>query len=194
MVKKNPAYKIIFEGPELAGKSYLMSQVYAYLEPRYNTGGRLLDGCHWLNCDVGVYGGPYGSAAVEKYVEIMELLSERNVMLEKLHISQAVYQKLYQNADYGYEDIEDRLVALGAKLVMTTFDEDESLLKKRIDDRLKLYPHYAKILQKPEDYIRQQHLQLEHAQRSRLPVLIVNSSVLPNEPLVKKIIKFIEEK
>ena len=33
---KNPKHNIIFEGAELTGKSYLMSQVYNYLEPKYN--------------------------------------------------------------------------------------------------------------------------------------------------------------
>ena len=53
---KNPKHNIIFEGPELVGKSYLMSQIYDYLEPKYNSGGKIMDGCHWFNCDVGIFG------------------------------------------------------------------------------------------------------------------------------------------
>ena len=40
------AHHIIFEGAELAGKSWLMSQVYDQLEPKYNQQNHILDDCH----------------------------------------------------------------------------------------------------------------------------------------------------
>ena len=49
-------HHLIFEGAELSGKSWLISQVYNYLEPKYNQSDFILDGCNWFNCDVGIYG------------------------------------------------------------------------------------------------------------------------------------------
>ena len=74
-------HKIIFEGAELSGKSYLMSQVYNYLEPKYNTNNKILNGCHWFNCDVGLYGTKYGKIVVEKYIELIEYLEEANIII-----------------------------------------------------------------------------------------------------------------
>ena len=64
-------HKIIFEGAELSGKSYLMSQIYKAIEPKYNSGGRILDGCHWFNCDVGLYGTSYGQTVINGYLELI---------------------------------------------------------------------------------------------------------------------------
>lgn len=190
----NPGHKIIFEGAELSGKSYLMSQVFAHLEPKYNTAGRILNGCHWFNCDVGLYGTPYGQDALHEYMDLLEKLQAANVMIEKFHITEYVYQKLYNNQEYNYADIENRLKKLNAKIILTTFREEEALLEKRLADRLNLYPHYEKIAQKPQDYIKQQQLYKQVLVKSKLEYLIVDSSVLPNPSLVGEILKFLKEK
>ena len=39
-------HHLIFEGAELSGKSWIMSQIYNYLEPKYNQSKDILDGCH----------------------------------------------------------------------------------------------------------------------------------------------------
>ena len=65
----NPKHNIIFEGAELSGKSYLMSQVFDFLEPKYNSGGKIMDGCHWFNCDVGIFGTKHGEIALNKYLD-----------------------------------------------------------------------------------------------------------------------------
>lgn len=190
----SPQHKIIFEGAELTGKSYLLSQIYEQIEPKYNSGGRILDGCHWFNCDVGIFGTAWGAAAIDKYLDLVEVLAESNVMLEKFHLTEAVYQKIYNNHDFDFSRIEKRLKILGTKIIMVTFDEDEALLAKRLADRLKLYPHYSRIAQKPLDYIHQQRVYLELLKKSQLEHLIVNASELPNPPLVKMILKFLEGK
>lgn len=190
----NPGHKIIFEGAELSGKSYLMSQVFNWLEPKYNTAGRILNGCHWFNCDVGLYGTPYGQDALSEYTDLLEKLQKANVMIEKFHITEYVYQRLYNNQEFDYTDIENRLLKLNAKIILTTFREDEELLEKRLQDRLNLYPHYEKIAQKPQDYINQQQLYKQILAKSRLEYLIVDSSVLPNLGLVEQILKFLKEK
>ncbi len=190
----NPKHNIIFEGPELGGKSWLMSQVFNYLEPKYNSGGKTMDGCHWFNCDVGIFGTKHGQIAIEKYMDLLEAINDTNVMLEKFHLTEAVYQKLYHNKDYDFKSIDNRLKKINAKIILVTFDKDEKLLKKRLADRLNLYPHYSKIAQEPKDYIKQQQLYLELIKESNLEHLIVNASVLPNDKLVDDIIKFLGEK
>lgn len=75
-------HHIIFEGAELAGKSWLMSQIYNYLEPKYNSGGYLLDGCHWFNCDVGVYGTKHGRPIIKSYLKIFKELKNSNLLIE----------------------------------------------------------------------------------------------------------------
>ena len=83
-------HHLIFEGAELAGKSWLMSQIYNYLEPKYNQSGYLLDGCHWFNCDVGVYGTKHGRPIIEFYLKIFNELKNSNLLIEKFHLSQEI--------------------------------------------------------------------------------------------------------
>lgn len=191
---KNPKHNIIFEGPELAGKSFLMSQVYNHLEPKYNTGGKILDGCHWFNCDVGIFGTKFGEVALEKYLDLMEAIDNTNVIVEKFHLTEAVYQRLYHNKEFDYKKIEDRLKKLNTKIILVTFDEDEKMLAKRLEDRLNLYPHYDRIAQKPEDYIKQQRVYLQLIKDSQLEYLVVNASQLPNPEITEQILKFLKEK
>lgn len=187
-------HKIIFEGAELSGKSWLMSQVYNFLEPKYNSGGKILDGCHWFNCDVGLFGTQYGQVALEKYLQLVEAMPEANLMLEKFHLSEAVYQKMYHQKDFDFSLLEGRLKKLDSKLILVTFPEDEALLAARIEDRLRLWPHYAKILQKPEDYIKQQQVFLEFLAKSKLEHLIIQTNQLPDDNLVSEILNFLKEK
>lgn len=189
----NPKHNLIFEGAELAGKSYLMSQIYDYLEPKYNSGSKVLDGCHWFNCDVGLYGTRFGQSVLLKYLELLEEIKGTNVMLEKFHLTEAVYQKIYNNYEFDFSAIEERLKKLETKIILVTFDEDENLIKKRLEDRLKLYPHYDRIAQTPADYINQQKKYLELIAQSQLDYLIVNASVLPNPALVEEVLKFLGE-
>mgnify|MGYP003972771075 CR=1 FL=1 len=195
------SHKIIFEGAELTGKSWLMSQVYDHIEPKYNSGNKILDGCHWVNCDVGIFGTKYGQVALQKYLELTEELKEANVMLEKFHLSEAVYQKLYNNQNFlpagrqgDFSAIENRLQKLNTKIILVTFPEDEKIIQARLQDRLNLYPHYEKIAQAPTDYIKQQRLFKELIKQSKLEYLIIETNKLPDESLVDKILQFIGEK
>ena len=187
-------HKIIFDGAELSGKSYLMSQIYKAIEPKYNSGGRILDGCHWFNCDVGLYGTSYGQTVINGYLELLESLANLNIILEKFHITEYVYQKLYNNREYDFSGVETRLKKLDAKIILTSFQEDEDLIKKRLEDRLSLYPHYANIAQTPDKYIKQQQEYLDIIKKSKLDYLVVDSSQLPNPELVDEILKFLGEK
>ena len=162
---------LIFEGAELAGKSYLASGVYTKLEAQYAASKNILDGCVWINCDVGVFGTKQGPAMAEKYAEMAEILKERAVILEKLHVSDQVYRQMYGLAAADYTGPEKKLAELGFRIVLVTFREDLELVRKRLEDRMRLYPHYRRIAKEPEFYIKQQRLYREIIKRSTLPRL-----------------------
>lgn len=167
---------LIFEGAELSGKSFLMSKVYSKLEFAGASSPNVLDGCVWINSDVGVLGTVHGQIFVEKFVDLAEVLKEKNVIFEKLHISDQVYQKLYNQTEVDYSDIEARLKILNYKIVLITFEEDEDLIKTRLQDRINLYPHYARIAKGPSFYIDLQRKYRDAVQASGLPFLEIDLS------------------
>lgn len=184
---------IIFEGAELAGKSHLMNQLYNYLEPKYNSGGQTMDGCHWFNLDVGLYGSPQADNLLDRFTSLMEDLPQRNILIEKFHLSQATYQKLFHDVEVNFVKLEKRLKALDAKIILVTFPEDEVLLAQRLADRLRLYPHYSRIARTPSEYIEQQRLMIKMAQVSQLPIHIVKTTVLPDPKLDQEILEFLKQ-
>lgn len=190
---KNKTHHLIFEGAELAGKSWLMSQVYEYLEPKYNRNKNVLDGCHWFNCDIGIYGTEKGAPVINHYLKIFEELADKNLIIEKLHLSDIVYNRLHRKIEVDYQKTEKRLHDLNFKIILCTFPEDKKLLEKRIKDRLNLYPHYEAILQKSEWYIEQQHEYIKEIEKTKLPYLIVEANILPDMNLLKKILNWIGE-
>jgi len=187
-------HHIIFEGAELAGKSWLMSQVYDYLEPKYNQNKVVLDGCHWFNCDVGVFGTKHGKKIVESYLDIFTELKEKNIIVEKLHFADKIYRRMHFGEETDYQEAEKKLADLNFKIILITFPENLEVLKKRIQDRLNLYPHYERILQNPEWYIAQQQEYKKEIAQSGLPYLIIETNVLPDHALVEKILEWIGEK
>lgn len=167
---------LIFEGAELSAKSFLISTIYPVLEKRDHTYPNVLDGCYWFNSDVGIFGTDKGPAVISKYVEMAEVLKEKNILFEKLHISDAIYQKSYRGVDTDYTFIEARLKTLGFKIVLTTFREEEELIRKRLEERIKLYPHYARIAKPVSFYLQQQELYRTAVKNSILPYLEVDMS------------------
>lgn len=186
-------HKLIFEGAELAGKSWLMSQIYNHLEPIHNKSGYVLDGCHWFNADVGIFGTPNGQSVINNFTNIFSDLKESNIIIEKFHISDQIYNKLHRNTKVTYPKIEEKLLSLNFKTILITFPENKDILEKRINDRLNLYPHYKNILKTPEWYINQQHEYLKAVKASKLPHLIVNTNQLPDDSLTKQILSWINE-
>lgn len=187
-------HHLIFEGAELSGKSWLLSQVYDYLEPKYNQNKVALDGCHWFNCDVGIYGTEHGQKVIEHYLDIFTVLKEKNLLIEKLHLSDIVNNRLHNQKEVDYREVEDRLLALDFKIILVTFPEDEKLLAARIKDRLNLYPHYERILREPSWYIREQQEYIEEIKKTKLPYLIIETKALPANGLVEQILQWIGEK
>lgn len=186
-------HHLIFEGAELVGKSWLMSQIYDYLEFKYNKNRVILDGCHWFNSDVGIFGMPHGKKCAQKYMEMLEILKKENVLFEKFHISDIVYNRLHRKKEIPYAVMEKKLKQLSTKIVFCVINEDEKLINKRIKDRLNLYPHYERILQNPSWYINQQREYKKEIAKTSLDVLQVNLSELPNKKEVNKILKWIGE-
>ncbi len=187
-------HHLIFEGAELSGKSWLMSQVYDHLEAKYNKNRVQLDGCHWFNCDVGVYGSKSGKKIIKHYLEILNTLRNKNLLVEKFHLADLVYSRMHRGVEVEYADIEEKLKKLGFKIILVSFPEDEKLLAGRIKDRLNLYPHYERILRNSAWYLQQQKEYLREIKKSRLPYLIVKTEKLPDNKLTDKILKWINEK
>ncbi|MFA6306571.1 MAG: hypothetical protein WCV70_01615 [Patescibacteria group bacterium] len=186
-------HHLIFEGAELAGKSWLMSEIYDRLEVEYNKSGYLLDGCHWFNCDVGVYGSRHGKPIIESYLKIFTELKDNNLLVEKFHLSDIVYNRLHRQKEINYINIEKQLKKLGFKIILITLPPDKKIIKARINDRLKLCPHYKRILRKPDWYIKQQKEYLKEVKKTNLPYLIIETKKLPDNNLTNKILKWIGE-
>lgn len=184
---------LIFEGAELSGKSWLMSQIYGYLEPKYRKSNYLLDGCHWFNCDIGVYGTKHGKPVIASYLEMFKELRGRNLLVEKFYLSDIIYNRLNRKKEINFKNIEQQLKKLGFKIILITFPPDEKIIQARINDRLKLYPHYKRILRRPEWYIKQQRQYLEEIKKTSLPYLILRTQKLPDKSLINKILKWINE-
>lgn len=176
-----PNHHLIFEGCELVGKSFTMSQVYDELEQKYNQNKNLLDGCHWINCDIGIFGGPNGKAMINQYIDILKILKNKNVILEKFHISDIVYQKMYNNKSVKYSDEEQKLENLGVKIIFLKVEPSIELFTKRLNERLSLYPHYRRIAKNPSWYIKQQEIYLTEIKKTKLPYLEIDATKLPND-------------
>ncbi|PLX27213.1 hypothetical protein C0583_04210 [Candidatus Parcubacteria bacterium] len=186
-------HHLIFEGAELAGKSWLMSQVYNKLEPKYRSNQNILNGCHWFNADIGVFGTKHGKNVIKSYLNIFEELAGKNIIVEKLHISDIVYNQIYNNNKINYTSIEKKLKKLGFKIIFICFPEDKENLKKRIQDRLNIYPHYKDILKSPQWYINQQRKYKEILKNSVLDTLVIETDILPDPKQYQKILDWINE-
>ena len=57
------------------------------LEKKYSSPKKILDGCHWINCDIGVYGGPTKQSKflINEYINILRGLKNKNVIFDSLH-------------------------------------------------------------------------------------------------------------
>lgn len=186
-------HHLIFEGAELSGKSWIMSQVYNHLEKKYGKSQNILDGCHWFNTDIGIYGTSLARAVIKNYIRIFSVLEQKNLIVEKFHISDIVYNQIYNDKKINYKSTENKLAEMGFKIVFIKFKPDIGILKKRIQDRLNLYPHYKKILKTPEWYIGQQSIYEEALLKSFLPVLTIETDLMPDENYVKEIFRWIGE-
>lgn len=186
-------HKLIFEGIELAGKSSIINEVYNFLESKYSTEKLILDGCHWFNSDIGIFGTENSYRIIEKYVEMAEILENKNVIFEKLFLSDQIYHELDSEKAINYKKLEGRLLKLDAKIILCTVKKDEKIIEARLKDRLNLYSHYSRISRDPKDYLEIQEKYLDKSKKTKLPVLTVDLSVLPNPLAVSEILNWIGE-
>jgi hypothetical protein len=187
-------HKLIFEGVELSGKSFLIHQVYDFLEKKYNSKRHILDGCHWFNSDIGIFGTNHSQEIIEKYVEMAEILKDRNVIFEKLFLSDQIYHEIDSGIVLNYRMIEERLLNLGAKVILCFVKNDEKIFEERLKVRISLYAHYGRINRKPKDYLKIQRKFLERAETIKLPILKVDLTDLPQNEALEKILNWIGEK
>lgn len=193
-MSKQTKHHLIFEGAELAGKSWLMSQVYDFLESKYNQNKVVLDGCHWFNCDVGIYGTKFGAPVIRNFISIFEVLRNKNLLVEKFFLSDKIYNRLHNKKEINYSGIEKKLEKLNFKIILVVFPEKEKIIRARIKDRLQIYPHYEKILRNPQWYIKQQQEYKKEIAKTKLPYLIIETEKLPNYSLADQILKWLDEK
>jgi thymidylate kinase len=189
-------YHIIFEGAELTGKSFVISQIYNYLEKKYSSikYPHLLDGCFWINADIGVFGSEQGKILIENYLSLAKKLKNNNIIFEKFHLTDQVYSWLYRKKNINYKKIERELKRLNFKIIFLYIDSDITLFKKRLTDRISLYPHYKRIKQTPVDYIDQQKKYEYFLKKTNLPYLKINTSQIPNKKIIKQILQWLEKK
>ncbi|PIS05219.1 MAG: hypothetical protein COT81_02295 [Candidatus Buchananbacteria bacterium CG10_big_fil_rev_8_21_14_0_10_42_9] len=172
------AHHLIFEGSELSGKSFTINGVWDALEKKYNSGVGVMDGCTWFNADVGLYGTRDGWELVNHYLNIAKTLNHRNLIFEKLHLTNFIYTKQKDTAKF--KSIEKELKKLGFKVILTTYKNDAKLLKKRLNERLQSTPSYKRIARTPQDYLKSQKEYLKLIEQSSLPYFTVDNSKLPN--------------
>lgn len=191
---KHKQHKLIIEGSELVGKSFITHELYTHLEPQQTSEQQyLLDGCHWFNCDVGVFGTPKGATIINHYLHIAQEFDSAHIIFEKFHISDQVYSKHYRATEVDHHKTEERLLVQGFKIIFLEIDEDPNLFEKRLQDRLNLYPHYKKIAQTAKNYIELQKTYQHYIEQSLLPTLKLNTSQLPDNSLLTTISSWLEK-
>jgi len=86
------------------------------------------------------------------------------------------------------------LERLNFKIIFIKFREDEGLIKKRIKDRLNLYPHYESILKDVSWYLKQQKEYEKEIKKSKLNYFEIETDVLPDYKIIDSILNFLEER
>jgi len=171
----------------MVGKSFVISQIYNYLEKKYTTSNKILNGCHWFNCDVGIFGSPNGKKIIDEYINILKILKNKNTIFEKFHLTDQVYNKLYNSKKINYQTQEKELKKLNAKIILLTV-KNKKVFEDRIPDRLNNVPHYKHILQKSKKYWNQQEEYLNLIKKTKLDYLVVDSTELLNKKFVKNLV------
>lgn len=119
--KKYPIINI--EGPDCGGKS----TVLALLMDKVNHS-------FLLHTSAPVKGSPkeYYETVLNKSIELIELL-EQPIFLDRFHIGEAVYGKIFRNYDIDIKDMDARLHKMGMKTIYVTANSET--LIQRFRDR-----------------------------------------------------------
>jgi Thymidylate kinase len=182
--KGRPVCKLIFDGAELAGKSTLTAAMYQRIVHAYTSSDEILDGCYYLYCDIGIFSTPLARDYIFHMAKIVELMKQRNVVMDKFHLADEVYQQEYRGKTVSHRWVEEEILQpLGTRLILVTVSEEH--LEQRLQQRLKSDPHYA-LIQKPfEFYRRMQERYLQAIQHTTLEWLQVDGSLPPEENVTR---------
>jgi thymidylate kinase len=184
---------VIFEGVEMGGKSALMARVYDELEKKYNQTGKVLDGCAWFNADVGVFGTPMGRDYIDQKIELLKVVNDRPVIVEKFHLSDVVYNRMHHDLEKEYAEVEDYLLGMGAKLVLVEVKPSVELFAKRLEERLQSVEHYERIAKEPKWYLEMNEEYLKEYEKSRLPKMKVDMTDVLNDEAWRKVMQWMGE-
>jgi thymidylate kinase len=182
--KGKPVCKLIFEGAELVGKSTLTAATYQRIVHAYTYSNEILDGCYYLYCDIGIFSTSLAKDYLFHMAKIAELMRYHNVVFDKFHLADEVYQQEYRGKKVSHRWVEeDILEPLGTRIVLVTVSEDQ--LEERLQQRLKSDPHYA-LIQKPFDfYKRMQERYLQAIQNTTLEWIQVDGALPPEENVAR---------
>ena len=179
-----PVCKLIFEGAELVGKSTLTSATYQRLVHAYTSSNEILDGCYYLYCDIGIFSTPLARDYIFHMAKIVELMKQRNVVLDKFHLADEVYQQEYRGKTVSHRWVEDEILRpLGTRMILVTVSEEH--LEERLQQRLRSDPHYALIKKKFDFYKRMQERYLQAIQHTTLEWLMVDGAIPPEENVTR---------
>jgi len=179
-----PVCKLIFEGAELVGKSTLTSATYQRIVHAYTSSNEILDGCYYLYCDIGIFSTPLARDYIYHMAKIVELMKQRNVVLDKFHLSDEVYQQEYRGRMVSHRWVEDEILRpLDTRVILVTLSKEH--LEQRLQQRLQSDPHYA-LIQKPLDfYTRMQDRYLHTIQNTSLDCITVDGAAPPEENVTR---------
>lgn len=184
-------YRICIEGAELVGKSFITHEIYSALEPTQNSNTPfLLDGCHWFNCDIGIFGTHAGKPMIQHYIELLDHIPA-HVLFEKFHIADQVYAAEFNKKIPDYQDLEKTMLEKNMCIIFLEADMSDTLLERRLQDRINLYPHYKA---RPYELYQKQHELYEtFIQKTTLPYLRVDTSTLPNQKIIDTILTWLQK-
>jgi hypothetical protein len=114
--------------------------------------------------------------ALETYdlwIQLVEHLPHISWIIDRFHLSTIMYQSLYRGRKYNFDELENRLVGLGFRLVLC-YREPSTFVKAR-KERLKIsgnpsqYDNLSRI-------IREQEALVKLVEKSSLPKLMVDAT------------------
>lgn len=176
-------HHLIFEGAELTGKSTTIYGVWNTLEKKYNSGIGVLDGCTWINADIGLFGTKDGWPFIKAYLRLFRSIAHRNIIVEKFHITNYIYT--HSTDRRLFKDIEKTLADLHFKIILTTVQPDPNAIRQKLNTRLHDSPSYKRIAHDPLWYTETQEQYLKLITESRLPSITIDNSILPNKNSTK---------
>lgn len=174
---KKPAH-LIFEGAELTGKSATIYPVWNTLEQIGNSGSGVMDGCVWMNTDLGIFGTKDGWPLINGLKDVIKKLDHKNLIFEKFHFTQMIYTDFSDQKQFKH--IEKFLLHYHFRVIITTVRPDPKIFEKRLAARIRGTPSYQRIAQPISWYIEKQEHYIRLSRETKLPCLIIDNSVLPN--------------